>query len=210
MPPGKGGYHTIALYLNTFSQHMWAFKYKMAGMAKTTVNVLSTITKAFIVPKMLMTDGSTHFNNNTVQEFCDMNQCKHHVTLMYSPWVNGLVEGMNKILLHVMKWLCTPKLGEDNSTDGWDQLPQSWPDQLDEAVNALNHHILPTLKFSPKELLLGIVINTPRTKLERATTETPVVDTPTHIAYVAQQHLNGYETIIKHAITQKHTFDRYI
>jgi hypothetical protein len=54
---------------------------------------------------------------------------------------------MNKILLHVMKRLCTPELGEDNSTDGWDQLPRSWPDRLDEAVNALNHRILPALKF---------------------------------------------------------------
>jgi hypothetical protein len=33
------------------------------------------------------------------------------------------VEGTNKILLHVMKRLCAPELGEDDSTDGWDQLP---------------------------------------------------------------------------------------
>jgi hypothetical protein len=31
MPPGKGGFHMIALYLDTFSQHVWAFKYKTAG-----------------------------------------------------------------------------------------------------------------------------------------------------------------------------------
>jgi Integrase core domain len=123
MPPGKGGYHTIALYLDTFSQHMWAFKYKMAGTAKTIVNALSTITKAFITPETLMTDGSTYFDNNMVWEFCNVNQCKHHITPVYSPWVNGLVEGMNKILLYVMKWLCAPELREDNSMDGWDQLP---------------------------------------------------------------------------------------
>jgi hypothetical protein len=120
MPPGKGGYYTIALYLDTFSQHMWAFKYKMAGMAKTTVDMLSTITKAFIPPEMLMTDGGMYFNNNMVWEFYNVNQCKHHVTPTYSPWVNGLVEGTNKILLHVMKQLCTPELGEDDSMDGWD------------------------------------------------------------------------------------------
>jgi hypothetical protein len=62
----------------------------------------------------------------------------------------------------------------------------------------------------PKELLLGIAINTPRTELERATTETPAADTLTHITYVAQQHLDGYEAIIKHAITWKHTFNRHI
>ena len=103
MPPGKGGYHTIALYLDTFSQHVWAFKYKTAGLARTTVDALSTITKAFIAPETFMTDGGMHFDNSKVREFCEMNQCKHHVTLAYSPWVNGLVEGTNKILLHVMK-----------------------------------------------------------------------------------------------------------
>jgi hypothetical protein len=66
-----------------------------------------------------------------------------------------------------MKRLCTPELGEDDSTDRWDQLPRSWPDRLDEAINALNHHILLALKFSPKELLLGIAINTPRRSQKR-------------------------------------------
>jgi hypothetical protein len=75
----------------------------MAGTAKTTVEALSTITKNFIAPKTFMTDGGTHFDNNLVQEFYDTNQCKHHVTPTYLPWVNGLVEGTNKILLHVMK-----------------------------------------------------------------------------------------------------------
>jgi hypothetical protein len=32
----------------------------------------------------------------------------------------------------------------------------------------------------------------------------------THIAYAAQQRLDGYEVIIKHAITCKHTFDKRI
>jgi hypothetical protein len=66
MPLGKGGYHTIAVYLDTFSQHMWAFKYKMVGTVKTTIEVLSTITKHFIAPETFMTDGRMHFNNNLV------------------------------------------------------------------------------------------------------------------------------------------------
>jgi IS30 family transposase len=103
MPPGKGGYHTVGLYLDAFSQHIWAFKYKTAGTAKTTVDALSIIMKAFITLETFMTDGGTHFNNHMVWEFCDANRCKHHVTLAYSPWVNGLVEGTNKILLHMLK-----------------------------------------------------------------------------------------------------------
>jgi hypothetical protein len=118
MLPDKGGYHTITVYLNTFSQHMWAFKYKTAGTVKTTVKALSTITNNFIAPETFMTDGGMHFDNNLVWEFCNMNQCKHHVTPTYLPWVNGLVEGTNKILLHIIKQLCAPELREDDNMDG--------------------------------------------------------------------------------------------
>ena len=51
MPNGKGGYHTINLYLDTYSQHVWAFKYKSAGIAKTTVDALSRIFQDFTAAK---------------------------------------------------------------------------------------------------------------------------------------------------------------
>ncbi|KAG2058733.1 hypothetical protein BDR06DRAFT_864441, partial [Suillus hirtellus] len=73
-----------------------------------------------------------------------------------SPWINELVEGTNKILLHVLKYLCAPNLGEDKyEAISWDTLLNSWPKNLEEAVAVLNYRILPALKFSPKELLLG-------------------------------------------------------
>ena len=31
LPTGKGGYNTLGVYLDTFSQHVWAYKYKTAG-----------------------------------------------------------------------------------------------------------------------------------------------------------------------------------
>jgi hypothetical protein len=37
----------IGLYLHMFSQHMWAFKYKSAGMTKTMIDMISTITKTY-------------------------------------------------------------------------------------------------------------------------------------------------------------------
>lgn len=76
------------------------------------------------------------------------------VVAAYSPWINGLVEGTNKILLHVLKRLCAPNLGEDDYEGlTWDSLPLNWPNHLDDAITALNHRILPALKFSPKELI---------------------------------------------------------
>jgi transposase InsO family protein len=208
MPTGKGGYHTIGLYLDTFSQHIWAFKYKTAGSARTTVDALSTISRHFVAPETFMTDGGSHFNNATVKEFCDTNGCKHHVTPAYSPWVNGLVEGTNRILLHVLKRMCAPKVGEQDDDGTWADLPKAWPDNLDAAVSALNKRILPALKFTPKELLLGIAINTPRTTLEAAGRSTPTAaEAAVHMAYAAQQRIDGYEAVVKHATSRKSTYD---
>lgn len=31
LPKGIGGFYTVGLYLDTYSQHMWGFKYKVPG-----------------------------------------------------------------------------------------------------------------------------------------------------------------------------------
>jgi len=208
MPTGKGGYHTLGLFLDAFSQHVWVTKFKTAGTAKTMVDSLNSIFNNFTAAETFMTDGGWHFNNELVKEYCAKWSCTHHVVALYSPWINGLVEGTNKLLLHILKRLCAPNLGEDNATDNdWEKLPKTWPDYLDGAVRALNNRLLPSLKFMPKELLLGLVIDTKRTELTHSTTEPSSIDAATHMAYVAQQQLDGYDEAVCHAIKQKMAFD---
>jgi hypothetical protein len=113
---------------------------------------------------------------------------------------------MNAKLLGRLKRLCSPDLGEDecNAMD----LPASWPDHLEEAIEFLNNQILPNLKFSPNELLLGIVINTKRTPADRATEEVSTNEVEVQMAYMEQQRLDGYAHILSHAHKRKLAFDR--
>ena len=211
MPTGKGGYHTLGLFLDTFSQHLWVTKFKTAGTGKTTVDSLATIFNNFTAPETFMTDGGRHFDCEQVKTYCAKWSCNHHVIAAYSPWINGLVEGTNKLLLHVLKCLCAPDLGEDTAVDeDWEKLPKTWPDHLDDAVHALNSHLLPALKYTPKELLLGLVIDTKRTPLTHSVTEVSQTDAAVHMAYVAQQHLDGYDEAVQHAIKRKTAFDRKV
>jgi hypothetical protein len=162
MPSGKGGFHTIGLYLDTYSQHVWAFKYKTAGSAKTTVDALSRVFQGFVPPETFMSDGGKHFDNHEVREMCSKWGTTTHIVPAYSPWINGLVEGTNKILLHVLKRLCAPDLGDDEHNDTKpESTPRNWPEHLDEAIQIINSCLLPAFKFSPKELLFGLVVNTP-------------------------------------------------
>lgn len=161
MPTGKGGYHTIRLYLDTYSQHVWGFKHKTAGSAKSTKESLSNIFHNFTPPETFMTDRGKNFHNNEVRQLCQEWGTETHVVPAYPPWVNGLVEGTNKLLLHVLKQLCAPNLNDEESEQTkTEDIPKTWPEHFDEAIRTLNTCLLPALKFSPKELLLGLVVNT--------------------------------------------------
>jgi hypothetical protein len=209
--PKARGYHTLGVYLNTFSQHVWVFKYKTSGTAKTTIDSLDQIFRNFIAPETFMSDGGRHFHNTEVKDFCARWSCKRHIVAMYSPWVNGLVEGANKILLHVLKRLCAPNLGDDEyDAMSWESLPNNWPNHLDEAVTALNYRILPALKFSPKELLLGQIVNTPKTDIPESASALRSADVNIHMAYVGQQQLDGYDATVRHAIKRKKVFDKRV
>ena len=139
MPPGKGGYHTIRLYLNTFTQHIWGYKFKTAGTRKTTVKSLNDIYSGFAPAKVFMSDSGKHFNNAEVRQCCEKWGGQHHVVVAYLPWVNGLVEGTNKILLYILASLCAPEVGEDDwQSMNWTGLPITWPDHFEEAIQILN------------------------------------------------------------------------
>ncbi|KIM74692.1 hypothetical protein PILCRDRAFT_14247 [Piloderma croceum F 1598] len=107
-----------------------------------------------------MADGGSHFDCNE------------------SPWLNGLLEGSNGILLNALKRLCAPGLGEDEYEQMTvKDIPNNWPDHLDAAIKHLNDRILPSLKYSLNELLLGL------------------------------QHLGGYAATVDHAVKRKAAFD---
>ena len=96
-------------------------------------------------------------------------------------------------LLYVLAHLCAPEVGEDSwQSMNWTDLPKTWLDHFKEAiVQILNWQILPALKFSPKELLLSLTVNTTPTPLEVSSSMPTPHDFNTHIAYAAQQQLGN-------------------
>lgn len=211
MPPGKGGYHIVGLYLDTFTQHVWGFMFKTVGTGKTTVKSLEDIYGGFAPAEVFMSDGGKHFKNNEVRQCCEKWGGRHHVVAAYSPWINGLVEGTNKILLYILACLCAPEVGEDGWKGmNWSDLPKKWPEHFDKAIQILNWRILPALKFSPRELLLSLIVNTTPTPLEVSSSMPTSSDFDTHMMYAAQQRLDGYSEAIRHAMDRKTRFDRRV
>jgi hypothetical protein len=211
LPTGKGEYHTVGLYLDTFSQHVFGYKYKTAGSAKTTVDSLNRTLQTFAPWETFMTDGGKHFDNKEVRELCESWGTKTHVVPAYSPWVNGLVEGTNKLFLHILKRLCAPDLDdEEDRRVTTDDIPKHWPDYFDETIRILNRRLLPALKFSPKELLLGLIVNSKPADLNHSILPITGEDTALQMAYVAQQRLDGYAEAVAHALKRKSAFDKRV
>ena len=64
---------------------------------------------------------------------------RHMSKPTYSPWVNGLVKGTNKLFLHILKHLCAPNLNnKDIERLSMDELPRTRPDRFDETIRILN------------------------------------------------------------------------
>jgi hypothetical protein len=106
-----------------------------------------------------MVDGGSHFDCVEVHDYCKSIGSKLHVVVAYAPWLNGLLEGSNRIFLNTLKRLCTPGLGEDDYENmALKDLPSNWPEYLNIAIKHLNDQILPSLKYSPNELLLGLIV----------------------------------------------------
>jgi hypothetical protein len=210
-PKGKNRYHNALLILDTYSQYVWGFKLKVYGTARTTVTGLDTVIHTFRAPEMFMTDGGSHFDNGDVWAWCAAHGAKHHIVAAYSPWINGLVENANMKLLGRLKRLCSPGLGEDEyENTRAEDLTWTWPDHFDTAIRQLNKRIIPAFKFSPKELLLGLVVNTVPTAVSDADTVLNMSDINVHMAYVEQQRLDSADHAAAHAVRRKKIFDKKV
>jgi hypothetical protein len=99
----------------------------MAGTGKTTAKTLYQLGQDVVDPEVPMVDRGSHFNCQEARDFCKSQGIKLVVVAKYPPWVNSLVEGTNKILLHILARLCAPDVGEDEwDVTTWGKLPKNW------------------------------------------------------------------------------------
>ena len=209
LPKGKGGFTKLGLWMDVYSQRLWVTKLKTAATAKSSKKSYGDICDLFTASETLMVDGGPELDNNELREACAARGTKLEVCPAYSPWVNGLLEGTNSILLGRLKRMCAPDLGEDDY--GTMEVPASWPDHLEAAVRCINNRILPNLKYSPNELLLGLVINTNTTPPTTAVSAPPTPEeVEIQMAYVDQHRFDGYSQIVEHAHRRKKAFDKQV
>jgi hypothetical protein len=129
-----------------------------------------------------------------MRELCEKWGIKTHVVPAYSPWVNDLVEGTDKLFLHILKRLCAPDLNNEEAEKmKTEDLPRTWPDHFNDTIR-----------------ILGLVVNTKPTDVDTLVLPVTEFDGALQMAYVAQQRLDGYAEAVAHAMKRKTAFDKRV
>ncbi|KAG8926440.1 hypothetical protein FRC01_008858 [Tulasnella sp. 417] len=164
-------------------------------------------------PVAFMADGGSHFTGQEVKEFCEQEGIHHITTPAYSPWVNGLAENTNKLIIGRLRRLCSPDLNTTTPAEiDTDSIPKQWPKHLETAVAQLNDRILPATRYAPRELLFGVM-------MERGTPAEPdagesgaieEVETEIHMALAAIQRAEAGVRWAEHGKKRKAKFDKRV
>ena len=76
-----------------------------------------------------VSDQGSHFKNEVIEALKRQLGAHHHFTTAYAPWSNGTVEVMNRLLVRLLRGLCSElKLK-----------PTEWDSLLPMVMSALNH-----------------------------------------------------------------------
>lgn len=108
--------------------YKWVFSFTDTKAQNAATAIIDWLA-AFGVPKGLMSDGPTHFKNETIRLLNKQLKVPHHFTLPYSPWSSGAIERLGKELLKVFRPI----------TSDLQIRSEEWPDLLPVVQSVLNN-----------------------------------------------------------------------
>jgi len=193
--PSGSGEKYILMLRDDLSDYKWFFAFTDTD-AKNAAQAIIDWSAAFGVPNGLMSDGPTHFRNETVRLVAKGLKVPHHFTLPYTPWSNGAVERLGKELLRVFRSVVS-ELQMDL---------KEWPDLMPLVQSALNNAPSPQRgNVAPITAFTGMEPSPPIATFLRTVTTKPVtlsevqreraINTEALTARVAELHPLVEETV---------------
>lgn len=211
MPQGFNGFKTVLVLVNVYSRFAFAFPLHGPGTGKSTVNGLSRVADMLLMPRTFLADGGSHFDCEEVREWATKQGVQLIKTPTYAPWTNGLAEGYVSLLIGRLKRLCAALLGQSDEEDGDpSSTPGSWPKHLAEAVAQLNDRVLPSLSYSPRELLTGQLSAERRAELSLVSREPTSQEVEVNMALTYSIRQDAYALALENANKRKKAFDKRV
>ncbi|CEH18679.1 FOG: Transposon-encoded proteins with TYA, reverse transcriptase, integrase domains in various combinations [Ceraceosorus bombacis] len=154
----SAGYVLVAV--DYFSRFIWVWVARHADAIRVVAGLQDLATK-WRRPRRVITDNGSHFKNKLVRDACDQLGVVSTHTPEYAPWVNGLVERQNGLLVTQLRKGCMEK-----------GIPTTrWTAVLADAVRIINQRPILALGYSPSELMFGVCPSANHLELEDMTTQ---------------------------------------
>jgi hypothetical protein len=155
------------------------------------VNAMGKWCARYGVPKVLRSDGGSHFVNGVVKELCEKLGIRHEITAAYCSFSNGSVERVNREIKKLLNLLIVERR----------QSNEQWPMWISAVMSIINSTCTPRLGGScARKVFLGFDATDPLTVLYDV--ELGLVDLPVEsevVKSVSQQLVDGfvdsYETV---------------
>jgi hypothetical protein len=102
-------------------------------------------------------------------------------------------------------------VSEDESAIDKTEVPAAWPTHIAKAVELLNNRILPSLKYSPREIMLGMLLQPrPMPILAAAADKGRLPSNEEHVALAEILRSDANGSAEDHAVVRKAAFDKGI
>ncbi|KAH9086029.1 hypothetical protein Ae201684P_005725 [Aphanomyces euteiches] len=167
MPMSTSGLKHVLVIKDDMSGFVHLFPDESADATSTATALMGWFTLYGCV-ETWVTDGGFHFKNEVVEKIRKMVGAHHHITTAYSPWANGTVEVVNRLILRAVRALLSEMKLKTNE----------WPHVLLLVQGALNHQPSPRLGgVAPVTAFTGLPAKTPMSGFVHPTTkEVYVID----------------------------------
>jgi hypothetical protein len=107
-----------------------------------------TIFPRFRVPRMMISDGGTHFTNKNFYNYLLRHGIHHNVATPYHPQISGQVETSNKQIKNILQKTVN-------------EMGTAWKDRLPDALWAYRTTYKTPLGMSPYQLVYGKTCHLP-------------------------------------------------
>jgi hypothetical protein len=151
MPEAKSGQKHVLVVKDDMSGFVQLYTADAADAAATAQALMAWFTTFGCVDTWI-SDGGPHFKNEVIEKVRKMVGAHHHITTAYSPWANGTVEVVNRLVLRAVKALLSEMKLKINE----------WPLVLPLVQGALNHQPADRLGgLAPVFAFTGLPAKTP-------------------------------------------------
>jgi hypothetical protein len=111
-------------------------------------------------------------------------------------------------LLGILKRLCAPDHDANEGTVDPKDIPENWPEHLDEATRLMNDRILLALKAKPRELLFGRMFSPEHSAPPSEPQPTTTTDVDIHFALADSLRWSAHLLSLQRAEKQKSSFNK--